>query len=308
MADRTFVVPRPPPVASLDRFLANEAPGLSIERARSLLAEGRVRIRGKACKPARRLWGGEEVVVSFPEPIAAKPEKLGGFALPILFEDAGIVVVDKPAGLVVEPFGALPSVVGILAKRSSGFDAGGVAQPGVVHRLDRETSGCLALAKTDADVAALNRAFDEKRVEKHYRAIVLGEPPDAARLEAPYSRDPKDPRKFTTKVASARRAALSFRVLARAGGAALLDVTLETGRTHQIRVQLSEAGFPVLADHVYGSRETREHPVAQALGRHALHAFSLALPHPRTGERLACTAPLPAEFVQALASLGLSAE
>ena len=262
-----------------------------------------MRIRGKKCQATRKLWGGEEIELSRPPPRAPARLSAEGPELPVLHDDASLVIVNKPADLVVEPSGNVPSVVELLAARLPPFDVEGVARPGVVHRLDRETSGCLALARTDEAVAALDRAFQEKRVDKRYWALVLGETPERERLEAPYGRDPKDPRRFTTKVRSARRAALSYEVRERLKGATLVEVKLETGRTHQIRVQLSEAGHPVLADSLYGPEETRTHPAAKAMGRHALHALRLSLPSPATGERVSVEAPLPEDFQRALALL-----
>jgi 23S rRNA pseudouridine1911/1915/1917 synthase len=216
----------------------------------------------------------------------------------VLHDDASWVIVNKPAGLSVEPAGGnVPSVVELVAARLPPFDVEGQALPGVVHRLDRDTSGCLALARTDAAAAALERAFQEKRVDKRYWALVLGETPERERLEGPYGRDPRDPRRFTTKVRSARRAALSYEVRERLRGATLVEVKLETGRTHQIRVQLAEAGHPVLADALYGPDETRAHPAASAVGRHALHALRLSLPG------VSVEAPLPEDFQRALALL-----
>jgi 23S rRNA pseudouridine1911/1915/1917 synthase len=278
-------------------------PGLSLERARELIAQGHVRIRGKKCQPTRKLWGGEEVELSRPPPRAPARPAAEGPALPVLYEDASLIIVDKPAGLVVEPGGREPSVVELLAAQRPPFDVEGVAQPGVVHRLDRETSGCLALARTDAALAALLSAFQQKQVDKRYQALVLGEAPERGRLEGPYGRDPKDPRRFTTKVRSARRAALSFEARERLRGATLVEVELDTGRTHQIRVQMAEAGHPVLGDSLYGPEETRVHPVAKVLGRHALHALRLELPSPATGERVRVEAALPEDFQRALALL-----
>jgi 23S rRNA pseudouridine1911/1915/1917 synthase len=226
-----------------------------------------------------------------------------GPELPVLYDGEAMVIVNKPPGIVVEPGGSGPSVVELLAARLPPFNVEGVAQPGVVHRLDRETSGCLAFARTDEAMAAIDAAFQEKRVDKRYWTLVLGEAPEQGRLEGPYGRDPKDPRKYTTRVSSARRAALSFEVRERLQGATLLEVRLETGRTHQIRVQLSEAGHPVLGDAIYGPAEARMHPAAKALGRQALHALRLSLPHPSTGEPVRVEAPLPEDFQRALALL-----
>jgi 23S rRNA pseudouridine1911/1915/1917 synthase len=303
MAAQKLTVPREAAGERLDKHLSKQVPGLSLERARTLISQGRVRIRGKQCQPTRKLWGGEEIELELPPPRGAPRRPVEGPELPVLHDDEALVIVNKPPGLVVEPGGAEASVVELLAARLPPFDVEGVARPGVVHRLDRETSGCLVLARTDAAVAALDKAFQDKRVDKRYWTIVLGETPEQGRLEGPYGRDPENPRKYTTRVRSARRAALSFEVRERLVGATLLEVRLETGRTHQIRVQLSEAGHPVLGDALYGPREAREHPAAQALGRQALHALRLTLPHPATDQELRVEAPLPEDFQRALALL-----
>ncbi|KFA92871.1 RluA family pseudouridine synthase [Archangium violaceum] len=308
MPSQKISVPREAAGERLDKFLSAHVPGLSLERARSLIEKGHVLIRGKKCQMSRKLWGGEEIELSRPPPRAptraAVSRSAEGPELPVLHDDASMVIVNKPADLVVEPAGgSVPSVVELLAARLPPFDVEGVAQPGVVHRLDRETSGCLVLARTDEAVAALDRAFQEKRVDKRYWAIVLGETPERDRLEGPYGRDPRNPRLFTTKVHSARRAALSYEVRERLKGATLVEVKLETGRTHQIRVQMSEAGYPVLADSLYGPEESRKHPAAKEMGRHALHAVRLSLPSPATGGVVSVEAPLPEDFQRALTLL-----
>ena len=304
MSLQKLAVPHEAAGGRLDKFLVARVPGMSLERARALIEQGHVRIRGKKCQATRKLWGGEEIELSRPAPVAPVRAPVEGPALPVLHDDAGMVLVNKPPGLSVEPAGGnVPSVVELVGARLPPFDVEGRAQPGVVHRLDRDTSGCLALARTDAAVAALDRAFQEKQVDKRYQALVLGEPPERERLEGAYGRDPRDARRFTTKVRSARRAALTYEVRERLRGAALVEVKLETGRTHKIRVQLSEAGFPVLGDALYGPEETRVHPAAKALGRHALHALRLSLPSPVTGARVDVEAPLPEDFLRALALL-----
>ena len=303
MAPQKITVPREAAGERLDKHLSKQVPGLSLERARKLIEHGQVRIRGKKCQPTRKLWGGEEIEIDQPPPRLPARRSVEGPELPVLYDDAAMVIINKPPGIVVEPGGSEPSVVELLAARLPPFDVEGVSQPGVVHRLDRETSGCLMLARTDEAVAALDRAFQEKRVDKRYWTLVLGEAPERGRLEGPYGRDPKDPRKFTTRVRSARRAALSFEVRERLRGATLLEVRLETGRTHQIRVQLSEAGHPVLGDAIYGPAEARSHPAARALGRQGLHALRLSLPHPSTGALVQVEAPLPEDFQRALALL-----
>jgi 23S rRNA pseudouridine1911/1915/1917 synthase len=254
-----------------------------------------VRVQGKAPSPLRRLSVGDVVAVERPAPRAVAAS---GPALEVLHDDASCLVVAKPPGLPVEPAGPRsPSVVGA-ASRLGRFDVGGLAAPGLPHRLDRDTSGALLLARTDLALGALRRAFEEGRVVKEYLALVstaAGAPPDRAALDTPYGKDPADARKYTTRVDSPRRARLSYRVERRLAGAALLRVRLETGRTHQIRVQLGEAGLPVLGDAVYGVG-------SPAIARQALHAERLAFPSPE-GRELDVHAPLPEDLAAALEAL-----
>ena len=286
-------VPRDAAGERLDRFLAR-ALAVRVERARALIEGGRVRIRGRTCSVHRKLFGGEEVELERTAPAAARAAGEEP-ALTVLHDDRDCLVVDKPPGLPVEPRRhGEPSVVGA-ASRLGAFDVEGRAVPGLPHRLDKDTSGCLLLARHDRALAALRAAFGAGAVEKSYLALVAGAPPAEGRLDTPYGRDPARPRRFTTRVASARRARLRFRVQERLPEAAVLEVRLETGRTHQIRVQLAEAGFPVLGDAVYGVAST-------AIGRQALHAARLAFPLP-SGARVAVEAPLPADLVRAVAAL-----
>jgi 23S rRNA pseudouridine1911/1915/1917 synthase len=284
----------PPEAAGerLDRFLAR-ALAVPVERARALVEARRVRVRGRMASPLRRLSSGDEIAVERPPP---RREAAAGPELLVLHDDADCLVVVKPAGLAVEPGSrGAPSAVGA-ASRLGAFDVDGRAVPGLPHRLDRDTSGALLMARHDRALAALRRAFEERKVDKEYLALVAGAPPDDAALDTPYGRDPQDPRRFTTRVASARRARLSFRVAARLEGAALLAVTLDTGRTHQIRVQLAEAGWPVLGDAVYGVP-------SPAIARQGLHAVRLAFPAPG-GVRVDVRAPLPDDLRAAIAALG----
>jgi 23S rRNA pseudouridine1911/1915/1917 synthase len=212
--------------------------------------------------------------------------------LPVLYEDADVLVVDKPHGLAVEPSSPRATSAVGAASRRGGFDVDGRALPGLPHRIDRDTTGCLMLARSDTALAALRRAFEEGQVDKEYLALVAGEPPDEGRIDTAYGRDPADPRKFTTRRESPRRARLAFRVERRLAGGALLRVTLETGRTHQIRVQLAEAGWPILGDTVYG----RPSPL---IGRQGLHAWRLSFPRPSDGARVQVEAPVPADLAGA---------
>jgi 23S rRNA pseudouridine1911/1915/1917 synthase len=285
-------VPREAAGERLDRFLAR-ALCVSVERARALIDSGSVRIRGKTCSVHRKLFGGEEVVVERAAPRAARPA--AGPVLAALYDDADCLVVEKPAGLAVEGRAGAPSAIAA-ASRLGAFDVDGHASPGLPHRLDRDTSGCLLLARSDRALAALRLAFEEGKVEKEYLALVAGEPPGRGSLDTAYGRSPSDPRRFTTRVASARRARLSFEVVERLRSAALVRVVLDTGRTHQIRVQLAEAGFPVLGDAIYGVR-------SEAIGRQALHAVRLAFPRPSDGARIEVRAELPEDLARGIAAL-----
>jgi len=295
MALRRLSVPRDTP-PRLDAFLAKALPALGPAKIQALLRDGKVRVDGTRARPLRRLRGGEAVELDLPPP---RPQpKVDGPLLRALFEDDALLIIDKPAGLIVEPGTDARSLVAVAATQFHGFDVGGLAAPGIAHRLDRDTTGCLALAKTDEALAALLRAFEAKRVDKRYLALVLGEPPDTGAFDTPYAKHPGDPRRYTTRVESPRRARLSFTVKERLGALALLEVDLDTGRTHQIRVQLSEAGFPVAGDATYG----RAHPQADALGRVALHAAHLRIDGV-TASPVDVEAPLPPDFAALLERL-----
>jgi 23S rRNA pseudouridine1911/1915/1917 synthase len=280
-----------------------------------------VLVDGQRVKASRRLRGGERVEVVLPPP---EPSGLVAQDLPlaVLHEDADLLVLDKAAGMVVHPARGTPAgtVVNALLHRLGAAGPGARAladQPadarvGLVHRLDKDTSGCLVVAKRERSLQALQAAFKARQVEKTYLALVHGAPPAEGRLDTRYGRHPADPTRYTTRVRSGRTAATAWRVQERFGDrAALLEVSLETGRTHQIRVHLAEAGWPLLADAVYGGtrREARlaeDDPVrraAGAVGRQALHAWRLAFAHPRTGRRLSFEAPLPPDLRAALRAL-----
>ena len=250
-----------------------------------------------------------EVLIPPPEPTGLVAQDL---PLAVLLEDDDLVVLDKAAGMVVHPARGTPhsTVVNALLHRLRGGAAVGAAERlGLVHRLDKDTSGCLVVAKTDFALAALQAQFKGRTVEKTYLALCHGALAPEGRLDTPYGRHPRDRTRFTGRLESARRAVTAWRVREPFGAAATLaEVTLHTGRTHQIRVHLAEAGHPLLADAVYGGtrREARLPPdaparrAARAIGRQALHAWRLAFDHPRTGRRVAVEAPLPDDFRAAL--------
>jgi 23S rRNA pseudouridine1911/1915/1917 synthase len=296
----------------LDLALVRFWPELTRARAQRLIADGQVTVSGRQARASSRLRGGEVVSLELPLPA---PSGLVAQDLPlsVLHEDPDLLVLDKAAGMVVHPARGSPSgtVVNALLHRF-GEGAPGGERLGLVHRLDKETSGCLVVAKREAALASLQAAFKARTVEKTYLALVHGAPADQGRLDTPYGRHPRDRLRFTGRIASGRRAVTGWRVRERFGElAALLEVALETGRTHQIRVHLAEAGHPLLADAVYGGRrrEARldaDHPVrlaATAIGRQALHAWRLGFDHPRTGKPLRFEAPLPGDLKAGLAIL-----
>jgi 23S rRNA pseudouridine1911/1915/1917 synthase len=287
----------------LDQALASLA-GVTRAQARRWIDEGRARVGGRSARPAERVSAGERIEAEPPEPVAAQlaPEPI---ALAVLYEDEDLIVVDKPAGLVVHPAPGHPggTLVNALLHRCGDLAGiGGVLRPGIVHRLDRGTSGVLVAAKGDAAHASLAAQFHDHSVERLYLAIVRGVPSaEGGRVERPIGRHPRDRKRMTVEGAAARRAATAWRVRERfpARGHALLEVRPETGRTHQIRVHLAASGLPIAGDPIYGRARRGELPIE----RPALHAARLGFTHPRTGERLRFEAPPPEDFRAALAWL-----
>ncbi len=309
---RSFVVPPHLAGARLDVALARLVPELSRARVQRLAAQGRVRVAGRAAKPAARVRAGEPVEVDIPppEPSGLVPQDL---PLTVLYEDSDLVVLDKAAGMVVHPARGTPhsTVVNALLHRLGRGSAAAVAVPrlGLVHRLDRDTSGCLVVARTEEALLALQAQWKARTVEKRYLAICHGALAAEGRLETPYGRHPRDRTRFTARGKGTRRAETAWRTLERFGAeASLVEVTLHTGRTHQIRVHLAEAGHPLLCDAVYGGTRREAHlppeslarRAAAAVGRQALHASRLSFDHPRSGARLAIEAPVPADLLRAL--------
>lgn len=296
----------------LDVALTRLAPDLSRARVQRLLVEGHVLVGGRAVKPSARLRGGEQLLLTLPDP---EPSGLLAQDLPleVLFEDRDLLVLDKAAGMVVHPARGTPhsTVVNALLHRFAAASAPG-ERLGLVHRLDKETSGCLVVAKTEAALSALQAAFKRREVEKTYLALCHGRLAPEGRLDTPYGRHPGDRTRYTSRLREGtRRAVTAWRARETFGGATLVEVALHTGRTHQIRVHLADLGHPLLADAAYGGRkrEARLSPddpvrrAAEAIGRQALHAWRLAFPHPRTGAQVCFEAPPPADFAAALAIL-----
>ncbi|RJS16823.1 RluA family pseudouridine synthase [Corallococcus sp. H22C18031201] len=292
----------------LDQHLARALPDLTRSRLQALIESGHVLLDGRPTKVSQRLRGGELLSVQVPAPVAAVPQ---AEALPIavLHEDRDIVVVDKASGMVVHPGAghASGTLVNALLHRVKDLaGVGGELRPGIVHRLDKDTTGCLVVAKHEQALVALQKSFKTRAVAKTYLALVHGVPPAEGRIETLYGRHPVHRQRFTGKVKEGKPAITLYRVLEAFEGAALVEVDLLTGRTHQIRVHLSEAGHPLLGDSLYGAGRKAKGAVAEAqdaLGRQALHAWRLTFAHPRTSKDVALEAPVPEDFSQALAKL-----
>ncbi len=299
---------RAPPEARgerLDQHLARAFPDLTRSRIQGLIEDGHAQVDGRPAKAALRLKGGELLSLHVPAPVPALPVA-EALPLSVLHEDKDLVVVDKAAGMVVHPGAghASGTLVNALLHRVKDLaGVGGELRPGIVHRLDKDTTGCLVVAKHEKALVALQKAFKTRVVEKTYLALVHGKPKAEARIETLYGRHPVHRQRFTGKVKEGKPALTVYRVLEQLEGAALVEVELHTGRTHQIRVHLAESGHPLLGDTVYGAGRKAKGRVAEAqeaLGRQALHAWKLVLPHPRTGKALHLEAPLPEDFTAAL--------
>lgn len=286
--------------ARLDKFLARELPQFS----RSFLSKCELLVNFKVAKPAQKIVPGDLVEIKVPalKTIKIEPEDL---PLQVLFEDSEILVIDKASGMVVHPTdhgghvaGTLVNAVLFHLKKKASEDR----RPGIVHRLDRETSGCLVVAKTEAAKTFLGKEFSERRVEKYYLALVVGKLKTLrGRIDAPLGRDPRDPtrRRVSTGV-DAREAVTEFEVVEQFAEATLVRVKLLTGRTHQIRVHFQSIGYPLVGDPTYSSKKVNEKFAAP---RMFLHAAELKFRHPKTKKLVEFNSPLPAELAKFLKSL-----
>jgi 23S rRNA pseudouridine1911/1915/1917 synthase len=285
----------------LDAYLAAAVRDLSRSRAQRSIDDGDVLVNGSLAKPSLKLKAGDRVEIELPGPLATTlvPEPID---IDVVYEDDEIVVVNKPAGLVVHPGAGIASGTlanGLLYRFGS---AGGPPwRPGIVHRLDKDTSGLLVVARTGAGHAALSAQFQERTVTKRYLALVYGRlAASEGRLDKPIGRHPTARVRMAVRPPGQGRPALTlYRVLERFDDATSLEVEIRTGRTHQIRVHLADAGHAIVGDESYGkgrAHELRESGLRrriETLGRHFLHAALLAFDHPRTGRRLEFSSPLP---------------
>jgi 23S rRNA pseudouridine1911/1915/1917 synthase len=309
MSSRTekFIVEHSLPGERLDIYLREKFPAVSRGAMQRLIEQGHIRVSGKAVKPTHAPRAGEEIEVHFPEPKSAEaqPEDI---PLDILFEDKSLLVVNKPAGLVVHPAAGHEehTLVNALLHHCSGSlsGIGGVARPGIVHRLDKETSGCLVVAKNDEAHLALSEQFSGRVVQKIYHAIVCGEiPRDAGEIHAAIARHPTHRKRMAVHGdAEGRAAHTSWRVLEKLNFATHVEAQIHTGRTHQIRVHFQHLGYPVAGDETYGARQNKKlkDQTHYAAPRVLLHAKELSFIHPRTQKPVHFSAPLPKDFKDAL--------
>jgi 23S rRNA pseudouridine1911/1915/1917 synthase len=309
MSSRTenFTVEKSLPSARLDKFLCEKFPAASRGALQRLIEEGHVRVNGQTVKPTHHPHAGEQIEVHWPEarPAEAQPEKI---PLDILFEDKSLLVVNKPAGLVVHPAAGHEehTLVNALLHHCKGSlsGIGGVARPGIVHRLDKETSGCLVVAKNDETHIALAEQFSNREVKKIYHALVCGEPArETGEIRAAIARHPTHRKRMAVRDDSDGRAAhTSYRILERLYAATLMEAQIHTGRTHQIRVHFQFIGHPLVGDDTYGVKQNArvKELTNYAAPRVMLHAKNLSFVHPRTKKPMNFEAPLPSDFKQAL--------
>jgi 23S rRNA pseudouridine1911/1915/1917 synthase len=311
MASRSEVltIERSLPSERLDTYLRGKFPAVSRGAIQRLIEQGEIRVNGRIVKPTHAPRAGERVQVHWPEarPAEAQPEAM---PLDILYEDETLLVLNKPPGLVVHPAAGHEehTLVNALLHHCAGqlSGIGGVARPGIVHRLDKETSGCLVVAKNDETHLALSAQFATRRVEKVYHAILCGElPRDQGEIRAAIARHPSHRKRMAVDDDAGREARTGYRVLERLRGTTLIEAVLHTGRTHQIRVHFQFLGFPLAGDATYGNRQNQrlEDLTGYRAPRLLLHAARLAFVHPRTGKRLSFEAPRPDDFLDALAAL-----
>jgi 23S rRNA pseudouridine1911/1915/1917 synthase len=293
----------------LDRALAEAVPTLSRERLKVLINAGQVTQAGAAVRdPSRKSRAGENFLVAVPAPAPAHNEAQD-IPLVVAFEDAHLIVVDKPAGLVVHPAaGNLDgTLVNALLHHCGGSlsGIGGVARPGIVHRIDKDTSGLMVAAKTDRAHEGLAKQFAAHSIDRRYRAIVNGRPvPASGSVDAPLARSAAN-RKKVAIVAGGKRAVTHYSLLQPLRDAALVECRLETGRTHQVRVHMASLGHALLGDPVYGRTKQAHRGVIETLGfrRQALHAARLGFIHPITGNALSFDSAMPRDMQELFSQL-----
>ena len=293
----------------LDRALADAVPTLSRERLKALISAGQVTFDGVAVRdPAKKAVGGSVLSVAVPAPAPAH-NVAQDIPLTIAFEDEHLIVIDKPAGLVVHPAaGNLDgTLVNALLHHCGGSlsGIGGVARPGIVHRIDKDTSGLMVAAKTDRAHEGLAKQFAAHSIDRRYRAIVGGRPiPPSGTVDAPLARSPQN-RKKVAIVQGGKRAVTHYRTIEPLRAAALVECRLETGRTHQVRVHMASIGHALLGDPAYGRTKSEHRGILERLDfrRQALHAARLGFVHPTTSAAMAFESEMPADMQELFSSL-----
>ena len=304
----TFTIEQSLPGERLDSFLRLRYPAVSRGALQRLIEQGCIRINDRLVKPTHTPRAGEIVSVTWPEPQAAEaqPEKI---PLAILFEDRDLIVLNKAPGIVVHPAAGNEkgTLVNALLHHCAGelSGIGGVARPGIVHRLDKDTSGCLVVAKNDAAHLHLANQFSGRDVTKIYDAILCGQlMRESGTIRVPIARHPTQ-RKRMAAVEGGRESRTTYEVVERLGIATLVSAGLHTGRTHQIRVHFEHLGYPLVGDATYGKKQNARfrEETGYAAPRQMLHARKLQFIHPRTGKSIAFESPWPADFSECLSAL-----
>jgi 23S rRNA pseudouridine1911/1915/1917 synthase len=297
-----LIVPKEAVRLRLDQFLARELPRFSRSRLQTLIRNQNVRLNGAAARPRDPVRLGDRIEVTEPPPekIDNLPEPI---PLDVLYEDDELIVINKPAGLVVHPGAGQREhtlVNALLHHFPKLSGIGGKERPGIVHRLDKDTSGCLVVAKTDEAHRALSAQFAERKIDKIYLALVAGKMRrSAGTIEEKIGRHPVYRQRMSAHSTRGREAKTEYRVISASNEMSLVECKLHSGRTHQIRVHLQHLGHPLLGDKVYGAK------YADNFWRQMLHAWKLAFRHPRSGEWKQFEAPIPREFQLAAKSLPL---
>ena len=302
MEQREFIVEQETAGQRIDRFLSGEDTGLSRSALQALVAEGHVQCNGKAVAKSLKLKAGDTVLLEIPDakPIEAVPQDI---PLEIVYEDAHLLVVNKPKGMVVHPAPGNPdgTLVNALLWHCKGSlsGIGGEIRPGIVHRIDKDTSGLIIAAKNDFAHAALAAQLKDHSLARTYVCIVCGKvKDDSGTIDAPIGRHPADRKKMAVTEKNSRSAVTHWRVLERFSGYTLVECKLETGRTHQIRVHMAYRGHPILGDMVYGHKKPELGQDSQCL-----HAKELRFVHPRTGQLVTVCCELPDYFIALLEKL-----
>ena len=308
MPSVTMTVPHDGEGVRLDRFLVAVLPDRSRSQIQRLIKDGHVRVAGREAKPNQPVKTGQQIAIDVPQPVAAAPQP-EPLPLPILYQDHDVIVVDKPAGMVVHPAAghASGTLVNALLHHVGDLSGiGGERRPGIVHRLDRGTSGLMVVAKHDVAHEELARQFRDREVEKEYIALVWGLVQAGRRIDLAVGRDPSNRKKMSARARRSREAVTRIVRAEHFKALTLAQVAIQTGRTHQIRVHLSAIGHPIVGDPLYGGVHRRvpgDLRVVTHLARPFLHAARLGFKHPVDGRRMEFTSALPEDLQRVLDEL-----